>query len=369
MVKVGQIELKGELVMIDLNDLVEDVPVNLNHVHQLMVSLKSKGQLQPLLVHKETNRIIDGFHREGGMRNLGWEQALCMVYSCSEEDFWSLRISSAVTHKEVTYARVVEWVRKSFTETKWAKIMGVEDAFRVGRRGAALHKPITPEQRLELTEWVETKSKDWDLKPQEIRDMLKIAQFVPTSVIKGVRDETTPGSLTQNMLQVVAKLPNPKVQERLVSKIRDEKLTLKSVQELVEKILRAKTDSEKERLLKTVYQKQAPRTQPRNVIADLRRLRNQLVTEALEQLAVTLPELERPQAFDEKLNHALAIIAIYLGGEDTPALEILQRENQSLNQQVRELTDKSDRKDRDMDAMRRQIGSQRQEIDRLIRRD
>lgn len=369
MVKVGQIELKGDIVEIPIEQLVEDVPVNERHVKELCESLKTVGQISPLVVWSKEYRLIDGFHRAGGMKLIGMQYATCIVYDCDEETFWNLRILNAVTHRSVHFSRIVEWVNKAFAGTHWAEKMRVAEAFSIGNRGAAVHIPLTPKERGELTTWVIEKSRLWNLSPKKIRDMLKLAQLADSKLIDAVRDESVPGSFTRSMLELVVKIPQTDLQRALLTKVRTEKLSLKDVSDLVTKVLKVKTLVERERLLQSVYVKPKRSRPSSGAFYNLQALRAKIITEALEQINVVLPQLDQPQSFDQNLIETLAVVGIYFGGEDLLALEILQKENRSLKSEVQVLSDKLQRREQDMDGMRRTMGSMQQEIDNLRRRD
>lgn len=369
MVKVGKFELAGELVMRKTDQFVEDVPVSDKHVRFLMESLSRKGQVEPLLTWADHDRIINGFHRLRGMKLLGWKEARCLDYSCSEEDFRALRISSAVAHEDVTFARVVLWVREAFAGTKWAAKMEASDAFR-GKRNTPSLKTLNSHERSELLEWVLESSRQWDLSTAQIAHMLRIAELAHPALVGAVRDEPKPGSLTRSVLeQIATKLPRKDLQQMVAVKVQEERLTGSATQELVRKVAAAETTEERDKLLHTVYRSshKSPRTKGASI--QLQQVRVGLITDSLKQIGLVLPEFDPPQSFDELLGQTLGVMAIYRGGEHREALEILQRENQSQKNHVQQLEDKLERKERDLSSMRRTMGSMQQEIDNLRRRD
>src|SRR3989344_3310634 len=189
MTSIGQVELSGELIRIPLGELVEDVAVEPSHVRELVQSIQDNGQLVTIVVWKEEGRIIDGFHRLTALREAVQENALCLSYSCDEEAFWNLRILSASTHRAVSFARVTEWAETAFSKTPWRDKIRAEEAFARGRRGPAPRGGLTPQERRELAQWVEEKSRIWNIPAPKIRDMLKIANLAGPTLAREVRDE------------------------------------------------------------------------------------------------------------------------------------------------------------------------------------
>lgn len=118
---------------------IEDIPlsavvtdyaiVDTNHANELGRSIsKRRGQLSPILVRareedgKVVYDVMDGFHRAEGMRNIGAETIKAtVVYGCSDEEMFDLRILAASSVKAVQYARMADWMTKAFETTEWAK--------------------------------------------------------------------------------------------------------------------------------------------------------------------------------------------------------------------------------------------------------
>lgn len=371
MVKIGDIDLKGELVEVSVDELIEDVPVNEEHVRYLMNSLKEEGQISPILVWQEGKRVFDGFHRLSAVKRLGWKVILCLIYSCDEKKFWDLRITSAVSHKTVHFARVIEWVQLAFQETDWGKKMNPSQAFGIGQRGAGARVSLSPEERKALTAWVYEKSRQWRIEPNRIREMLQIAEISVPTLIKDVREDGKPGVVTPSIMAAIARsFPRRDIQTAIVQKVKNEKLILKDINTLLERLAEAETEQDRERILRTVYRRK-PRTggSPKTATEELQKIRSKVVTDALHQLCLTLPQLSKPQPFDEVLREALAVIGIYFEGESLDALEILQRENNSLKEEGQRQAEKIERMKKQTDDMRRTISSQQAQINELVRRD
>ena len=54
-------------------DLISDVPVDPVHARELADSIKSKGQLAPVIIRDGTKEVIDGFHRIAALKELGFK--------------------------------------------------------------------------------------------------------------------------------------------------------------------------------------------------------------------------------------------------------------------------------------------------------
>jgi hypothetical protein len=104
---------------IDPAELVIDMPVDEKHVQELMASIQDIGVCQPIYVHLNSMRIIDGFHRTEAARRAGINKIPAIIQDCDEETFWSLRIISARTHAAVENSRIAAWMVECWKQTKW----------------------------------------------------------------------------------------------------------------------------------------------------------------------------------------------------------------------------------------------------------
>ena len=366
--QIGKVKVQGDIVMVPLEKLVEDVPVNENHVRNLAENIKQEGQATPLLVWAQENRVIDGFHRVRAMKRIGLKEAVCILYSCDDEQFWRLRILSAASHHTVHYSRVVQWIRMAFNKTKWGQMISADEALRVGKRGAALRQKMTPADRNELTQWLEEKSREWNMPIARLVRYIQLARRVQVpGLIALVRDDREAGAFTQRKLEaIVTKLSRADLQQAVSQKARVEKLTHRDVEDLVKQVANARSESLREKLLQIPYQRPRRGRPPKSAVRELHEIRAKIVSESIDQLTFVLPQIQQPQPFDGKLPEALAVLARYLGKEDITALEILQRENQSLKEGNRKQADEISRKDDLIATQRRNIEGLQQRIDSLI---
>lgn len=69
--------------------------------------------------------VIDGFHRSEGKRIIqqltGEPQTMktIVLYGCLDEELFDLRVLAASSVKSIKFARMAEWMKKSFLSTKW----------------------------------------------------------------------------------------------------------------------------------------------------------------------------------------------------------------------------------------------------------
>jgi hypothetical protein len=109
----------SDTMMVNVNDLVVDMPVSEEEVQRKMESMNMHGLVQPLTVWLKDMRIIDGFHRLEAAKRLGWTEIECVVRDYTEEAFWDARIQSAKQHHEIEEDRLVTWMVNCWKVTKW----------------------------------------------------------------------------------------------------------------------------------------------------------------------------------------------------------------------------------------------------------
>ena len=112
--------------------VVEDSLIDKGHATGLAKSMMGKRkQISPttLRARLEGDKVvydpIDGFHRAAGKRLIeewtGVKQSLnaTVLYGCSDEEMFDLRILSASSVTNVSFARMAEWMKQSFEKTRW----------------------------------------------------------------------------------------------------------------------------------------------------------------------------------------------------------------------------------------------------------
>lgn len=224
-----------QYISLPIEKLVSDVAVDEAHIRELEDSIMAAGQLSPVLVREDSLEIIDGFHRVAAMKGLGFSHMECVLVSCDDEFFWDSRIMSAVLHKNVTFARSVEWIEQAFNTSQIAsKHSNVSAAVQATYKGTA---------DASVSEWVESKSKKWGLKPVTMKDLLYTKQVLsPKLYAQAKRGGDV---VTSSHYKEIAKaLPDqPEVQEAVADKVTAEELSVRQTTSVL-KALRSAADKE-----------------------------------------------------------------------------------------------------------------------------
>lgn len=201
-------------------ELVSDVPVDPVHTKELADSIMSKGQLAPVIVREETREVIDGFHRIAAMKELGFNQVECVVTPCDDEGFWDFRIVQASLHKNVTFARAIDWIDKVFELSPWRD-----------RYKNALNLFDTTTQGYgpkEAQEWVQAKAKTWGLSPVTIKNWLYTKQSLPEDVLEKAKASPLEGEEIKfsHYVATAETLPGrPELQREILEKAKKEQLS------------------------------------------------------------------------------------------------------------------------------------------------
>lgn len=180
--------MNSQSMVIDPSELVIDLPIDEAKVNEYMESLSEHGLIQPITVHLQDNRIIDGFHRVVAAVRLGWLQIDAFVRDCDDEAFWNARIISARQHHKIEDERLVAWIFECWKQTKWYVPVKPDDegllpraysstnlditllekvwtVFRLKSKGVShndTRPPLTTED-VELREWLESHAKQWGM--------------------------------------------------------------------------------------------------------------------------------------------------------------------------------------------------------------
>lgn len=105
--------------LVPVNMIVqEEIAIDETHVKSLAESMSgTRGQISPMTVRArwlEDSKIIhydviDGFHRAAGLILIGKDIAKCVVvYGCSDEELFDLRVLAANSVRSVQFARVAK---------------------------------------------------------------------------------------------------------------------------------------------------------------------------------------------------------------------------------------------------------------------
>lgn len=374
---------------IPLTELAHNVPVDREHVQTLARSIEQSGQLSPILVWIQDSQIIDGFHRIEALRVVKTDIALCNLIECSEEEFRDARITSAVTHKGISFARVATWTRDVFRNTPWASQIKASQAFHLDQsarypRGKdyrrALRSGLKYEELQELLSWVKHKSSIWGLKPEQIANMLDLADITSPLLIPlvGPRHQVRESVLTKPMLRsIVSQIPAHQDQEALARKAIAEKLNEAEVRRLVIALVHAQSPEQKRAILSTSWvETSKPAPTPIITEEEIRRSRERYQIEMLRvmilDIARTLPGLPIDnypdlKALLDQAIHQLLISITQYQGEHVDIIKKLQDQIDQLTKENQSLRSENTRLDRNLTALRNAMGLARKITDEEAR--
>jgi hypothetical protein len=160
-----------------------------------------RGQLSPLTVRArlEGDRIvydiIDGFHRSAALQVIAKEDGkdifakAVVVYGCSDEELFDLRILAVNSVKSVSFSRLVEWMQGAFSKTKWAeKGISLSQAFSLATQDSSgIHFKLSADEVGELKRWAFQKAKKWGKNPASLCTDLRMVEHADPDLIKRVR--------------------------------------------------------------------------------------------------------------------------------------------------------------------------------------
>lgn len=230
-----------QYITLPIKDLVSDVAVDLTHTKELADSIMSKGQLAPVIIREKTKEVIDGFHRIAAMKELGFNQVECVLTPCDDEGFWDFRIIQASLHKNVTFARAVDWMDKVFGLSPWTN--------RYKNTHILFEKVRDKSAPQEVQEWAEKKAKTWGLSVTVISEWLETKEKLQPEVLeeakRGGRAPLT------HYREVAHTLPTkPGLHKPLIEKAIKEDLTQPQIRTVAQALRRAEDEEEVQSILK-----------------------------------------------------------------------------------------------------------------------
>jgi len=234
-----------QYVNLPIAELVSDVPVDPVHTRELADSIMSRGQLAPVIIREETREVIDGFHRIAAMKELGFNQVEGVLTPCDDEGFWDFRIIQASLHKNITFARAVDWVDKVFQLSPWKpRYKNAYNLFATARQGSA------PK---EVVEWAESKAKAWGLAVTTVENWLYTKESLAEDVLAQAKSLPLEGrDITYSHYQATAEsLPNrPELQRQILDKAAKEQLTPREIRTVGQALRRAADEEEAQSILR-----------------------------------------------------------------------------------------------------------------------
>lgn len=265
-----------QYINLPIEELVSDIPVDPVHARELADSIMSKGQLAPVIIREETKEVIDGFHRIAAMAELGFKKVDCVTTSSSDEEFWDFRIMSASLHRNVTFARVVDWIEKVFELSPWTNryksTYGLFDS---------AHKENAPE---DAKVWAEQKAKMWGLATGTIRQWLYAKQSMAPDLLKEAMTLGDRVISTPTYIEVAMDLPSrPELQRQLIEKAKAEGLAPRDVRTLAGALRHAKDKEE----VQSILRQPVSRTEAQ-ILRDVRI--EKLLSQPRKQIDIPLPQ-------------------------------------------------------------------------------
>ncbi|HCM37286.1 MAG: hypothetical protein UV61_C0027G0003 [Candidatus Gottesmanbacteria bacterium GW2011_GWB1_43_11] len=195
-----RLEIKTERVeQIALNQIVVDAGITDDqHVTALAESMSGpRGQLSSLIVRARTvdqdsinYDVIDGFHRAKALLQLG--KSTCVgkvVYGCSDEELFDLRVLAANSVRSVSFSRIATWMQSSFRQTPWyvrgLSLVQICTLQMTGGKGSRLG--LTPEEAKQAQEWIEEKVRRWSRPVSAIFNIARAYEAADPNLIYQVR--------------------------------------------------------------------------------------------------------------------------------------------------------------------------------------
>lgn len=232
--------------------LTEASIIDISHVKDLADSMAGKrGQLSSIVVRAREEDgqivydIIDGFHRSAGKKMMGEKEIDAkVVYGCSDEELFDLRILAASSVKSVQFPRVAEWITKLYATTGWAeKGLSVAQAFNLALNDSERSRVanLTTIEVKEIKAWAKAKSEIWGRSLSNVHQILRIVEDADPELVKQVRyqggGKDRKRAITPQRLQAVVNTfpgrSNFPVQRVLLDYVAENRLSEKETETLV----------------------------------------------------------------------------------------------------------------------------------------
>ncbi len=238
-----------QYINIPIEELVSDIPVDPLHTRELADSIMSRGQLSPVIAREETKEVIDGFHRIAAMKELGFNEVECVLTPCDDEGFWDFRIIEASTHKNITFARAIDWVEKVFESTPfWERSARSSGPNRYKSAYTLFERARDKTAPQEVQDWALKKAKMWGLSVGTIADWLETRERLQPGLLEEAKRGETP--LT-HYREIAHTLPTrPELHKPIIEKARREDLSTKEIKTLAQALRRAEDVEEAQSILR-----------------------------------------------------------------------------------------------------------------------
>lgn len=234
----------------------EEIPVGLiiqesalidpEHAQNLAESMMGdRKQISPTTVRARLDNnqviyeVIDGFHRSEGKRIIeqmtGEPQTMktIVLYGCSDEELFDLRVLAASSVKSIKFARMAEWMKRSFLSTQWQnerlhelaekEELTLSQVFNLAQfDSSGTHLRLNPEEVIELKAWANKKSKQWGRPLSTLMVEMRTVELAAPDLVQRVRTggggKGGKGVLTRARLEaIVTNLPGDWETQRLLA--------------------------------------------------------------------------------------------------------------------------------------------------------
>ncbi len=224
----------------------ESALIDLDHAQNLAESMMGdRKQISPTTVRSrlEGGRvvydIIDGFHRCEGKRIIeqltGEPQTMktIVLYGCSDEELYDLRVLAASSVKSIKFARMADWMKRSFHSTKWEnqrihelvekEEITLSQVFNLAVfDSSGRNLRLASNEVAELKEWAEKKSKLWRRSLSTLMLEMRTVELAAPDLVQRVRTgghgKGHKGVLTRARLEaIVTHLPGDWEAQRLLA--------------------------------------------------------------------------------------------------------------------------------------------------------
>ncbi|MCX6817212.1 MAG: hypothetical protein NTZ93_05085 [Candidatus Beckwithbacteria bacterium] len=212
LLKMGIVTERQERIPVDLI-VQENALIDFQHAQNLAESMMGpRKQISPITVRARLANslavydIIDGFHRREGVsiiEQLTNELQIMntiTLYGCGDEELFDLRVLAASSVKSIKFARMAEWMKRSFFSTQWenARIhelveqekITLSQVFNLAQfdsSGTHLKLNLSQPEVIELKTWANKKSIQWDRPLSTLMFEMRTVELAAPDLVQRVR--------------------------------------------------------------------------------------------------------------------------------------------------------------------------------------
>lgn len=242
--------------------ILDEGVVDSSHVEALASSISGdRGMISPTVLRPrflDNTRlvvydVIDGFHRGNSLRLLGVSHAnSIIVYGCSDEELFDLRVLAANSVKSVQWARLAMWMQRSFEHTAWyekgLKLSQIFGLLAV-KSASGSRMGLEPQEAEIAKDWALNKARAWKKPASTIWSMARTFEVANPALIEHVRvggggKRSRKGELSPaRLIAIVTHLPNEFDLQSQVAEIVTTHNFIAGEAELIAKAVAANKDS------------------------------------------------------------------------------------------------------------------------------